>query len=284
MRRIHLPNLRDDEHEVARPLHRFVKWLVAIAYPLFAIAAICGVALLGLWGWSLTSVHAATDRHFGRAVAGFTDQRDLTRHWPEPWRSPYNLGTARLEGGRTDEGVRFLRQAFDLVPKEKPIDKDKHISPTSPECMVRLNLSVGIEHQGDAQRRAGNETQATSLFNEAATMSQPCTQAGQSSGDEDQDKSQKDSAKQGKQANDRQNQKAGNDTSKGQDASQSPGQGDSQSSSGGSGGDQQQGQQGSSDEEERKRQEQLDKRNQDARERATSQPDQGPTLPKSHYW
>ncbi|MBD3689529.1 hypothetical protein H8R18_08355 [Nanchangia anserum] len=177
MTRPRLPRRQPDVREHVRQLPRPLRIAMRIVTALVALVCIAGIALCGLWGWSLTSSHAANERLFGRALAGFGDQYALTRTWPEPWRSPYNIGTARLMAGRTDEGVDRLTEAFRLVPTadRHTIDgTDYIVNVNSPECLVRINLSIGIERQGDALAAAGDTGGATASYAQAARMSQPC--------------------------------------------------------------------------------------------------------------
>lgn len=257
--------------EQLRPLPRWLRIIVAATYPLCALLAVAGLALTVLWGWSLSSVYAANDRHFGRAVAGFSDQRDLTRVWPEPWRAPYNIGTARVEGGRLTEGIAELHEAFALVGREPRVRPDQTISPHSPECLVRINLSIGLEKLGDTRATNGDAASARTLYRQAADMSQPCTGSDSShSGSAEPDSP----SERAKDAHDRQSAKAGDSPTEAPSRNPSSQPTPSPSSTPPDAGA------------EAERRKELSDRNRDAREQRDRGPRNvpNPSLPPGRYW
>lgn len=162
------------ESEIVRPLSP-IAWLLARAAALVvAFVAAFGLALTGLWVWSFASAHAAHEHHFSRAGAGFLAQQSLTRHGPEPWRAPANLGTVRLQAGRLDEGVAHLRRALTLLePPGTATNPPPELPPTDPRCFVRVNLAWGLRAQAERDNPA--DPAASPLHSEADTLAHPCT-------------------------------------------------------------------------------------------------------------
>ncbi len=150
----------------------------------FPIAAFLG--LLGLWmiGQSLWTSAAKTQFLEGKeskAEVSFARQMVVTQRFPEPWLAQYNLGTTLLANGDLDRGTALLEQAFDGVPKAESRD-DGGIEPFAYECSVRINLSAGIEMQGDKFDAEGATDQAVELYQEALDWVSPCELQSPSSG------------------------------------------------------------------------------------------------------
>lgn len=276
-----------------RVILRVIEWLVCVPA---ALLVVCGIALGVLWLWALSSSHAANSGEVDRGLAGFERQAPLTQIWPEPWRAHYNAGTAHLMKDDLEPGVNELTLALDRVPPGESIG-DGALDSDSDECRVRINLSIGVERQGDALAEAGDEAGAKAAWAKAAEYSKPCAQNSSNS----------DQSQQGEAANERQQDKADPSSKSGDRSDQAPREGSSSSSGDGSpdstpsqgtdkngnGQDPQSnpqnpstdggegGQESPQEREERERQQQLEQRNRDHDERTGGRPD---ATPPGRYW
>ena len=123
--------------------------------PILIIVLIVAAYLIGLSLWSRSSLKHWKAQEYDVAQAGYEGQMAWTKIGIERWVAHYNRGTTLVRQGQTDEGVTELRTAFDLVPKATEVQPGR-LEPFSYECRVRVNLSIGIEIQGDAQIAAGD--------------------------------------------------------------------------------------------------------------------------------
>lgn len=169
----------------ARTLERDPKKLrlLKVTAPIAALVAAFGLWLTGLFLWTTSSNRDFSADRVQAAAAGFERQVAATGLFPEPWLSQYNLGTARLVQGRVEEGVALLHRSFDGVPKAVRSEQGT-IQPFAYECSVRMNLSAGIEMQGDALAAAGDEDQAAEMYLSALEWVTPC-EAGGGGGESD---------------------------------------------------------------------------------------------------
>ena len=147
--------------------------------PILIIVLIVAAYLIGLSLWSRSSLKHWKAQEYDVAQAGYEGQMAWTKIGIERWVAHYNRGTTLVRQGQTDEGVTELRTAFDLVPKATEVQPGR-LEPFSYECRVRVNLSIGIEIQGDAQIAAGAYAGAAATYQEAEDMVAPCQTASNS--------------------------------------------------------------------------------------------------------
>ncbi len=148
------------------PARRQLAW----SLPGILLAGALGALLVLLWVSSALAARAFDAGDLGGAEASYDRQRAVTRLWPEPWKAPYNLGTARLAQGEYEGAVEPLRDALARVPTAVA-DEEGRLDPASPECRVRSNLAGALE---GVAAGAGNEQAAASARAEAADVIAPC--------------------------------------------------------------------------------------------------------------
>lgn len=149
--------------------------------PLVVAMVVAGGLLIGLYMWSASTLKAAERSDWTQAEMAYEQQMRLTQHFPQPWLSQYNLGTARVDAGHLEEGIELLEQAFVGVPKAIVAD-DGTIAAFSYECSVRFNLSAAIEIQGDGLVGAGDDEGALEAYESALEWVAPCQIVGSAGG------------------------------------------------------------------------------------------------------
>lgn len=167
--------------EVTRVKNKRLLRVFWFTLPLTVIAFLFGGWLVGLTVWSHFEASAAEQGKWEDARGAYENQTALTRSFPEPWLGEYNLGTAALNLGEVDTGIRLLQEAFEGVPKAVP-GEDGSIQPFSYECQVRMNLSAGLEMRGDLAAESGEDERAIEDYENALSWVKAC-EVSSSSGD-----------------------------------------------------------------------------------------------------
>ncbi|MPV88018.1 hypothetical protein GB882_05010 [Georgenia ruanii] len=156
--------------------------LLAWSAPVVALALLAGGVLLGiaLGSWNARTAYEA--RAYDDAATGFAHQKPSTV-LVEPWKAWFNTGTALVRAGDHTGAVEELRGAHRLVPKGTT-DADGRPDPSTPECRVRINLSLALESLGDDARGAGDAGAAVTYYRDAMDAIGPCTSDGRSAADQ----------------------------------------------------------------------------------------------------
>ncbi len=223
------------------------------------LSVLLTVVIIGLSVWSgliVTSAHfgqeSYQDGRLETAERHYQTNMRVTPDAWEGWEPPFNRGTARLRlgvdadavgvgpggfsgsqgsGGEViyhaisnvamiDAGVVDVELALTRVP-EAEREKGQVTDPNSePECMVRRNLSIGQELQGDASVADGDSAAAVEKYALAQETLAPCQES-----EENQDQSERQEQKQQE-----------NEQSSGSDGSGGGGSGGGNGGSGGDGG------------------------------------------------
>ncbi|KAE8762752.1 hypothetical protein [Georgenia thermotolerans] len=219
--------------------------LLAWSAPVVALALLAGGVLLGiaLGGWYGRSAYEA--RAYDAAATRFEHLKPSTV-LVEPWKAWFNTGTALERAGEHAQAVEELRGAHRLVPKGTT-GADGRPDPGTPECRVRINLSLTLESVGDDARGAGDPGSAVTYYRDAMDAIGPCTSDGRSAVDQP---PQRGDRRSGPDETERRQRAKADRAERSQRAQGQPGQGDEQQSR----------KQAPVD----PRQEQLEQRNQDA--------------------
>lgn len=190
-------------------------WMIAIVVPVSVIMFVASVVIGGGWIWSYQAAAIAKDGQLDRAEHHFRQQLTVYGGWLERWRPRYNLGTTLAMKKQYPQAEDYLRDALTYVPKAYR-NAEGFIDANSYECMVRMNLSLVLEAQGDAN---DDPDASQDLFTQAADLSEPCSsgqqiseQSDQGMGQPDQSKQERHNTKQAQQDHDRQQSKSGADT------------------------------------------------------------------------
>src|SRR5699024_5881221 len=91
----------------------------------------------------------------------------------EPWKAPFNEGTATYASGDFFAATTVLEQALAQVPKA-PEGEPRGV----PECMVRTNYSLALEGLGDEASNGSDFAIATDYYDQAQQMLADCAQSG----------------------------------------------------------------------------------------------------------
>lgn len=136
------------------------------------VLALLGLALTFLWAWSVSAVGTLQGGDPAAAARSFHRQGAATALFPEPWKAPFNEGTAHLTAGRYVDASDALQVALTRIgPAAGPVD------PAGNECLIRVNLSLTLEARG---AQAADPAAAASLYGEALDVIGPCTSDGES--------------------------------------------------------------------------------------------------------
>lgn len=92
------------------------------------------------------------------------------------WKAHFNQGSAELKLGALDSGIPELRRALIDVPKSDPeqIVATENPEEFTQECVVRYNLAVGLEMEGDRYMAAENPQEAELSYREASAVVEYC--------------------------------------------------------------------------------------------------------------
>lgn len=185
------PWLRPDTEPAARDGWQRSRRRLWIALPGVVVLAVAGLALLTLAAWAAVARGDFAAADYAAARDAFSTQHQMTQQFPEPWKGAFNEGTAALgealaSTGEFSDARVLLEEALDEVPVAqaeqnggKPMD--------SPECRVRLNLSLTIEGQALAAAAADNKPDAVAFYDEAMDVIGPCSSDGDSEKDSSSD-------------------------------------------------------------------------------------------------
>jgi tetratricopeptide (TPR) repeat protein len=117
---------------------------------LAALAAALWLALVWFWGRGGAEAYRAGED--ARAESRYSLAASLMV--AEKWKALFGQGTAVLAGGDAARAEGLLEGALELTPSEK-------------ECVVRINLSLAQERQGDEAGAAGDSALAAELWQTA---------------------------------------------------------------------------------------------------------------------
>ncbi len=269
---------------------KVLKW----SSPIVATVVLLGMWFVGLYLWTMVSRSQFAGENYASALSGYERQMAVTGIFPQPWLAQYNLGTAQLAAGDIDEGVENLRLSYEGVPRAIQ-GEEGNIQPFAYECMVRMNLSAGIEMQGDELTSDGDDMGAAEMYEEALEWVAPCEVPPSGGGGESESEggSESESDEQNQQQTGKQGQN-GNESGDrlreklGQEPNGESGEGNQQPGGGSEG---EGGGQGNSNDpfedetpEQRERREQLEERNREHNEQQREREEYSPRRPNSGAW
>ncbi|HLR28165.1 MAG TPA: hypothetical protein VK086_05685 [Ruania sp.] len=183
----------------------------------------------------------------------------------QPWKAPFNEGTATYASGDFFAATTVLEQALAQVPKA-PEDQPRGV----PECMVRTNYSLALEGLGDEASNGSDFAIATDYYDQAQQMLADCAQSG-NGGEQAQDaqERQQESQEESQQQEDSEEQQGGQSDDSGQDSQEeSPSESPQENQSPSSGDS---GEDSSASPSTNPRQEELEERNREAQESREAQ-------------
>ncbi|MBP3976968.1 hypothetical protein [Microbacterium sp. BLY] len=131
------------------------RWVLIGTLPLTLAALLFVGKLLSMYAFAHQAITAYVVDDFAGSEASARGQDVL--NWFEPYKAPYNIGTALAGAEQLPDSRAELERALDLAHGLEV-------------CAVRVNLALVIERMGDAARADGDGTAATALYGEALTV------------------------------------------------------------------------------------------------------------------
>ncbi len=138
-----------------RRRRRIRRWIAIATLPLTLAALLFVGKLLSMYAFAHQSITAYVVDDFAGAEASARGQGFL--NWFEPYKAPFNVGTALAGAERLPEARTELEEALSLATGLEV-------------CGVRINLALVIERMGDAARSDGDGAAAAELYGEALTI------------------------------------------------------------------------------------------------------------------
>ena len=127
------------------------RWVAIATLPLTLAALVFVGKTLSMYAFAHQAITSYIVGDYSGATAAAQGQSFI--NWFEPFKAPYNVGTA-LAGAEDLEGARMkLEEALPLAHGFEV-------------CAVRVNLAIVIERQGDAAVAAGDGAGAAELYGE----------------------------------------------------------------------------------------------------------------------
>jgi tetratricopeptide (TPR) repeat protein len=145
-----------------------MRWGLVVRLVL-AAAAVAGAALCVAVAWLGASGSSSYQgEEWARSEARYAQ---ASRIMPfEAWKGWFGEGTAILAGGDAAAAEPVLEEALERVPAAR-------------ECLVRVNLSLAQERQGDAAQDNGDRSKAVEFYNEALETLADCPESDEAADD-----------------------------------------------------------------------------------------------------
>jgi hypothetical protein len=138
-----------------RRRRRIRRWVAIGTIPLTLAALLFVGKLLSMYAFAHQSITAYVVDDFAGSEASARGQEFL--NWFEPYKAPFNVGTALGGAEQLPEARTQLEEALDLATGLEV-------------CAVRINLALVVERMGDAARSDGDGAGAAALYGEALTI------------------------------------------------------------------------------------------------------------------
>lgn len=131
------------------------RWVAIGTLPLTLAALFFVGKLLSMYAFAHQAITAYVVDDYAGSEAAARGQEFL--NWFEPYKAPFNIGTALGAAEQLPEARAKLEEALGLA--------------TGLEiCGVRINLALVVERMGDAARAGGDGATAAQLYGEALTI------------------------------------------------------------------------------------------------------------------
>ena len=131
------------------------RWVAIGTLPLTVAALLFVGKLLSMYAFAHQAITAYVIDDFAGSEASARGQ-DVA-NWFEPYKAPFNIGTA-------------LAGAEQLPQARTELERSLSLATGLEVCAVRINLALVIERMGDAARASGDGASATQLYGEALTI------------------------------------------------------------------------------------------------------------------
>ena len=138
-----------------RRRRRIRRWIAIGTLPLTLAALLFVGKLLSMYAFAHQAITSYVVDDYSGSEASARGQEFL--NWFEPYKAPFNVGTALGAAEQLPEARAKLEEALELAHGLEV-------------CGVRINLALVIERQGDAARADGDGAGAAALYGEALTI------------------------------------------------------------------------------------------------------------------
>lgn len=138
-----------------RRRRRIRRWIAIGTLPLTLAALLFVGKLLSMYAFAHQAITAYVVDDYSGSESAARGQEFL--NWFEPYKAPFNIGTALGAAEQLPEARAKLEEALELAHGLEV-------------CGVRINLALVIERQGDAARADGDGAGAAELYGEALTI------------------------------------------------------------------------------------------------------------------
>jgi hypothetical protein len=138
-----------------RRRRRIRRWIAIGTLPLTLAALLFVGKLLSMYAFAHQAITSYVVDDYAGSEASARGQELL--NWFEPYKAPFNVGTALGAAEQLPEARAKLEEALELAHGLEV-------------CGVRINLALVIERQGDAARADGDGAGAAALYGEALTV------------------------------------------------------------------------------------------------------------------
>ena len=138
-----------------RRRRRIRRWVAIGTLPLTLAALLFVGKILSMYAFAHQSITAYVADDFSGSESSARGQEFL--NWFEPYKAPFNVGTALAGAEKLPEARGKLEESLDLATGLEV-------------CSVRINLALVIERMGDAARADGDGAGAAALYGEALTV------------------------------------------------------------------------------------------------------------------
>nr|WP_236571260.1 hypothetical protein [Microbacterium hydrocarbonoxydans] len=138
-----------------RRRRRIRLWIGLGTLPLTLAALLFVGKLLSMYAFAHQSISAYVADDYAGAESAARGQEFL--NWFEPYKAPFNVGTALAGAEKLPESRAKFEESLSLATGLEV-------------CSVRINLAIVIERMGDAARSDGDGAAAAELYGEALTV------------------------------------------------------------------------------------------------------------------
>lgn len=138
-----------------RRRRRVRRWVAIGTLPLTLAALLFVGKLLSMYAFAHQAITAYVVDDFAGSEAAARGQSFL--NWFEPYKAPFNIGTA-------------LGAAEQLPQAKAELEEALRLATGLEVCGVRINLALVVERMGDAARAGGDGATAAQLYGEALAI------------------------------------------------------------------------------------------------------------------
>ncbi|WP_295101505.1 tetratricopeptide repeat protein [uncultured Microbacterium sp.] len=138
-----------------RRRRRIRRWIAIGTLPLTLAALLFVGKILSMYAFAHQSITAYVADDYAGSEASARGQEFV--NWFEPFKAPFNVGTALAGAEKLPEARAKLEESLDLATGLEV-------------CTVRINLALVLERMGDAARAEGDGAGAAEFYGEALTV------------------------------------------------------------------------------------------------------------------